>query len=414
VALSRRLRLLERVPGLRLVAAAGLASGLGTWLAFVALCVDIYDATGSARWVSALLIVDLLPAIAIGLLLGPLLDRRSRRGVMVASDLVCAAVFVALVLTDGALTTVVLAGVAGLASGLFRPALYAGVPNLVDDADLPAANGLLQTIDSLCIAAAPLLGGLVVAAWSPDAAYLANAVSFAVSALLVSRLAADALQRPATQAASHWRSLADGFRLIASSRPLLAVLVAWGVVTIANAFVNVAEVVLAREAFGAGDAGFGLLVAAAGVGLAVGSFLASGRIERHGVESAYPAAIACMAIGIGIAAVAPELWVAALAVVLSGAGNGVAVVCNATLVQRGAPDAMRGRAFAVLMSVTSATLGAGMLAAGPLTDAAGPRWAWGVAAILALSGAGLALVLTRPAAAPVPKLGAAPGLRQTP
>ena len=52
-----------------------------------------------------------------------------------------------------------------------------------------------------------------------------------------------------------------------------------------------------------------------------------------------------MAVGIGAAAASPNVWIAAVCVVVFGLGNGTAVVCNALLVQRGAPDVLRGRAF---------------------------------------------------------------------
>jgi MFS family permease len=100
-----------------------------------------------------------------------------------------------------------------------------------------------------------------------------------------------------------------------------------------------------------------------------------------------------MALGTGLAAAAPDVWVAAACVVISGAGNGAAVVCNALLVQRGTPDALRGRAFAVLMSTNVAMLTLGLIVAGHLTDTVGARWIFAAAAAAyALSGAiGLAL-----------------------
>ena len=68
--------------------------------------------------------------------------------------------------------------------------------------------------------------------------------------------------------------------------------------------------------------------------------------------------------------------------VLSGAGNGVAIVCNSLIVQRGAPDHLRGRAFTTIMSVNFALLGFGMALAGPITDAVGARWTYALAALL--------------------------------
>src|SRR4029450_8371523 len=60
--------LLRRNPGFRALLAATFASGLGTWIAVVALTIDVYDRTGSAKWVSGLLVADFLPAVGGGLL----------------------------------------------------------------------------------------------------------------------------------------------------------------------------------------------------------------------------------------------------------------------------------------------------------------------------------------------------------
>jgi MFS family permease len=391
----RRLELFGRSPSFGLIFLAAFGSGLGTWLAFVALTVDVYDRTRSGAWVSALLIADFLPAIAIGLVLGPLVDRLSRKGLMIGSDLVRFGVFCALPFAGSATQIVALAGVAGFATGFFRPALYAGLPNLVWEADLPRANSLLQTIENVTTTAGPLAGGILVAASSPDAAYWFNAGTFLVSAALIARIPRRTLQIAAALSRGHWRDLAAGFSLVLRSRPLLTVLVAWNVAMLANAGVNVAEVVLAKEAFDAGDFGFGLLVATAGLGLAVGSLTAGSLLERRQAGEIYGASIALMALGVGCAAVSPNVWVAAACVVVSGAGNGAAVVCNALFVQRGAPDELRGRAFTVLMSTSFAVLGGGMLLAGALTDAIGPRWVWGAAAGVSAVAAGIGLALAR-------------------
>jgi MFS family permease len=87
--------------------------------------------------------------------------------------------------------------------------------------------------------------------------------------------------------------------------------------------------------------------------------------------------------------------VAAVCVIVSGAGNGAAIVCNALLVQRGAPDRLRGRAFTVLMSSNVAFLALGMIVAGRLTEAFGPRWVWGAAAILSVVAAVVGFALAR-------------------
>jgi MFS family permease len=394
-AVARRLGLVARVPSFRLLFLATLASGFGTWLAFVGLAIDVKDRTDSGPWVSALLIADILPAVVIGLLAGPLVDRLSRKGLMIGADLLRAAIFALLPFAGSAAVIVALAALAGVGTGLFRPAVYAGLPNLVEDDDLPRANGLIQGVENLAWAVGPLLGGLLVAASGPDLAYWVNASTFLVSALLLSGIPGRVLQAGTAESQGHWRDLLEGFTFVLRTPALVTVLVVWSVFMLASAGINVGEVFLAKDTFDAGDFGFGLLVGATGLGLVLGSLAAGSLLDRHPLARVYPGSIFLVALAVAAGALAPNVWVAAGCVLVVGAANGVAVVCNALLVQRGSPDALRGRAFTVLMSSSFGVLALGLLVAGPLTDAIGPRWVWGAAAALAGVSATLALVLTR-------------------
>jgi MFS family permease len=394
---GRQVSLLRREPGFRRLFLATLGSGAGTWLALVALEVDIWVRTESSAWVAALLIADLLPTFAIGILVGPLVDRLSRRRLVIGSDLLRFGVFAALPFTTSATQVVALAAVAGIATGFFRPAVYAGLPNLVEGADLTRANALLQTVDNLTWALGSVAGGVLVTASGIDAAYWFNACTFLISAAFLSGIPQQRLQATPAVTRGHWADLRDGFVLTVRSRALLAVLVAWNVAMFSNAAVNVAEVRLAFRAFDAGRFGLGLMMGCAGIGLAVGAYLAGQSIERRGLANVYGASLGLMAIGIGLAAASPTVWVAAACVVVSGAGNGSAVVCNALLVQRGAPDSLRGRAFAVLMSSNVAMLVLGMVIAGHYTDVYGPRWVWAVAAAAAAVAGIVGLALARSA-----------------
>jgi MFS family permease len=390
-----RLGLLKDAPAFRLLFLATLASSIGTWLAFVALVIDVGGRTDDANWVSALLIVEFLPIIVIGFFAGRLIDRVSRRWILVVSDAVRAGVFFALPFTTSALQIIMLALAAGIATSLFRPAVYAGLPNLVSDRDLPEANGILQTADNLTWTIGSVVGGALVAATSPDVAYIVNGVSFAVSAVLILRIRQRFEEADRAPSRGGWKDITEGLALAVRSRALLTVLVAWSIVMLANAGVNVSEYFLATEVFKGGDFGYGLLVGATGLGLVAGSLFGGSWVSQRGLAVPYAVSIALMALGFGAAAVAPNVWVAALVVIAAGAGNGVAVVTNALLVQRGAPDRLRGRAFTVVMSVGYGVLGLGMVVAGPLTNAIGARAVWGISAGLTALGALVGLVLVR-------------------
>jgi MFS family permease len=392
---GHRLGLLGREPSFRSLFLATLGSGLGTWLALVALQIDVLRRTHSPIWMSALLIADILPMLLVGLVAAPLVDRLSRRSLMIGADLVRFGVFCALPFAPNATTIVALAAVIGTATGFFRPAVYAGLPNLVADEDLPRANSLLQMIDNSTWAIGSLAGGALVAARGPDLAYWINAVTFLVSAALLAQIPQRLLQQAKAESRGHWRDLADGLILVRRSRALLTVLIAWNIGMVANAFVNVGEPFLATDSFSAGSFGLGLMMGSAGAGLAVGAYLAGSWVEERGLANVYGVSLGLMGLGVAGAAASPNVWVAAACVIVSGAGNGAAIVCNALLVQRGAPDRLRGRAFTVLMSSNVTFLAVGMLVAGRLTDAVGPRWVWAGAAILSTVAASVGFMLAR-------------------
>lgn len=393
--LRRQLSLLGTAPGFRLLFLATLGSSMGTLLATVALVIDVKDRTDSGPWVSAVMIVEFLPAVAVGLLFGPLLDRLSRRGLMIVSDLVRGAVFCTLPFADSAGKIVALAGIAGLATGFFRPAVYAGLPNLVEDHELPRANSLLQTSENVSWTIAPVIGGALVAASGPHLAYWINAASFLLSAMLILGIPARGLQGALAASRGHLRDLGDGFARVVRTRPLLTVLVVWTIALGAIAASQTAQVFLAKDAFSAGDLGYGLIFGCIGLGLAIGSFGAGTWVENRSVGTVYATGILLNAIGVGAAAGSPNVWIALPCFVLGGIGNGTAIVCNSLLVQRGAEDEVRGRVFTVIMSVNYAVFGIGIVVAGPLTDGVGPRWVFGGVSVVLAFAALMAYALGR-------------------
>lgn len=390
-----RLSPLRRNPRFALLFWATAGSAVGTYLAALALSVDIFDRTGSGRWLAALLIADFMPIVVIGLTLGPLVDRLSRRRLLIVSDLTRAATFVALPLVDKPALIVALAGVNGIATGFFRPAVWAGLPNLVSEDEREQATSLLSTVEHVAWTIGPATGGLLLAAYGTSTAYWFNAATFVVSAALVSRIPAHAFRSDEPITRGHWADVREGFGLLLGSRHLLTVLVVWGTAGVATAFVNVAEVVLAKDDLEAGNVGLGFLVSATGVGLVIGSFFAASALGALGISRVYGIALVIMGLGFGLASFAPTIAVAAVLAGVGTIGNGAAIVYNQVLVQRGAPDAMRGRALAVLMSSYYAILGLSMAGGGLLVDAAGARTAWGAAGCIYLGSAVLAFVLTR-------------------
>jgi MFS family permease len=138
-----------------------------------------------------------------------------------------------------------------------------------------------------------------------------------------------------------------------------------------------------------------LLWAASGLGLVVGSLFSSSLLEKRDVTLVYPLVFLPWAAGIFGAGIAPDIWVAAAAMVVAGFGNGLAFPMTVLIVQRYTSDRLRGRAFTVIISAHNAVLGVAMVAAGALTGLAGARWTYGVASMLLVGASVTALALSR-------------------
>jgi MFS family permease len=326
-ALSRRAAVL-RHENFRLLFVATLGSGLGTWMATIALTADITKRTGSPWWVSALFIVTFLPSVVVGLAAGPLVDRLSRKRLIVNADVVRFAVFALLPFAHTALELLLLAAVSGTANSFFRPAVLAGVPNLLDETELAAGTSLLQATDWLATAVGPVLGGAIVSASGAHLVYWINAGTFLFSAVILLKVPARFLQSEQGITRGHWRDLVEGLAAFKHSRALLTVLAAFGLTMLASGLVNVSEIFLATRSLGSGAFGYGLLWTATGVGLVGGSLVTSVLLEHRPVARIYPFVFAPWAAGILGASIAPNIWVATLAIAgaLTAAGGVTAYV----------------------------------------------------------------------------------------
>jgi MFS family permease len=379
----------------RLLFFATLGSGLGTWMATIALAADVESRTNSTWWVSGLFVVTFLPSIVVGVAAGPLVDRLSRKLLIVSSDVARLAVFAALPFVNSASGILALAAVAGVANSFFRPAVLAGVPNLVEERDLAAGTSLLQATDWVATSLGPVIGGALVSVSGADIVYWINAATFLFSALLLIRIPARLLQSEQGVTRGHWHDLRDGIALFRRSHALRAVLFGFGFAMLAGGLINASEIFLAKRALDSGAFGYGLLWSGTGVGLVTGSLLAGVLLEDRDALEGYALVFIPWAIGIFAAAVSPTIWIAALAMVLAGIGNGLTFPMTVVVVQRATADRVRGRAFAVIISAHNALFALAMVAAAELTAAAGPRWTYVTASALIGCGACTAWAFSR-------------------
>jgi MFS family permease len=375
----------------RRVALARGISLTGTSAASTALVVVIYQQTHSPKWVAAALLLTLG---ALGLLspLGSSLgDRFDRRKVMIFSDLAGVACFAAMALIHRPGPLLAVAFVSAVVETPFFPAASGAVPNLVPVGDLAWANSTVALGSNIGYLVGPALGGALAGALGGPTVFALNAVSFAVSAWLVStahgRFSAE------REDASDHRGVLAGFRFIAADPVLALMTVSAAVFALTVGSVLVAELPLATL-FGAGAFGYGLLSTGWGTGALLGSLCGRWITDRTRWSVLV---VGCSVTGAGFASVsvAPAFGFALGALFVAGASDGLVDVAFETVYQIRSPDQVRSRVMGALETVFLLGLAISFPFAGALIAAFGPRVAYAIAGVGSVCAGALMIPLLR-------------------
>jgi MFS family permease len=390
------LSLLRRNPAFARLYAAQLTSFAGDWFATVALLGLALQLTGSAAVASLVLVLQTGGFAAASPVAGLLADRYDRRTLLVAADLARIPVALAFLLArDPETLWIAFVAVLLLAIGaaVFEPTSSASLPNLVPADDLPTANVLIGSAWGTMLAVGAALGGIVAATLGRDAAFVINALSFAVSAWLIVgiRQPLQAERRADDPHAVHRgvrSGVAAAVTLARGSRTLAAFLLSKTSFGVGTGVVALLAV-FGTDVFGAGDAGIGVLFAARGLGALVGPFAARAVMGTddlgliRGIAISFVAAAGCYA----LFPLSPGLGVAAALVFGAHCGGGAQWALSTLGIQRSTPDAIRGRVFSLDYGLVTLTIAVSTLLAGLLADLLPARLAvWVMAGLIFAAG----------------------------
>jgi len=392
--------LLRRNADFRKLFAASVISLGGDWFLFVAVGSLVLDATGTAISIGLLVLAQDLPVFFATPWAGWLADHMDRRRLMIACDLARVGICVAFLFVGPAnlwLAYVLLAALAVFAA-VFDPASSAAMPNLVQPEDLPVANAMSGSLWGTMLAVGAAVGGLVTAAFGQDTAFVVDAVSFLASAWLLARIRSPfAEETPKAHArAGVMEATRETIRYARQDHRVLALIsVKFGFGLAGGVLALI--VVLAKDVFHGGDVGFGILLAARGVGALVGPFIGH-RLAGPGHRRLLPVIAAALAVfGVGYVAVgaAPSLWLAAAAVMVAHLGGGAQWVLSSFGLQRIVPDRIRGRVFSFDFALITLTFSVSAVAASVMADTIGAREATQIVGAVAFMWAAAWWFLTR-------------------
>lgn len=396
--MNEYLTLLRRNANYRNLWLGSVISQLGDWFNLLASAELIASLTNSGIALSYLFLARFLPLFIFSPIAGVLADRFDRRRIMILSDLLRAGIVLAFLLVrsaDQVWVFYLLMVLQFSLSALFTPARTAVIANVVDEKDLVAANALDSLTWSTMLALGAFLGGVVAAVFGVATAFVADALTFLLSAWFISRIVlptADSRQptvdapllhlpiSPAPLPPRRFMAL-DGFRYLLREPFILGIALAKASGSLVWGAINVLEVTYANEVFGpqlpdwlgiedAGTAVLGLIYVTAGVGTGLGPLFLRrwfGDAPRR-LFSGISAGFLLMIIGIWALAQAPTLSLFLGATALRTLGTGTLWVFSAALLQMLVPDRYRGRVFAFEFAALTLTQSISIYLAGALQD----------------------------------------------
>lgn len=367
---------------------------IGRQITVVAVPFQVYSLTRSALAVGLLGIVQAVPLICGSLIGGALADRFDRRRVLLVaqSGLACSSGLLALGALMGnppLLGIYAVVAIAALFSSVDSPTRTAIIPNLVGPDRLAGALSLNIVLFETGLIAGPAIGGLVIAHLGLAAAYGIDVVTFTAA------LTAVALLPPQGHSSiGHERPIAAIKRGLSFARHQPVILGGFAMDLAAMIFGLPRAVfpVLAANTFHSGAQGLGLLYSAPGVGAVVAA-LSSGPVTR---SKRLGRIIVVAIIGWGVAIIAfgfaTSLWVALLLLAIAGGADSFSAVCRNTIMQRIAPDELRGRLTSLYFMVVTGGPYLGDVETGVVANAFGAEVAIVTGGALCLVGLGAAVM----------------------
>jgi MFS family permease len=363
---------------------AGTISAFGSQITLLALPLTaVVVLHASPLQMGLLLVMGTLPDLLFGLVAGVWVDRRSRRAVMIVTDLLRLALLVTIplaawlrLLTMGQLYAVRL--LTASCTVFFDIAAQSYLPAVVPSDELVRANSRLALSSSVAQLAGPGLGGALVQLVSAPTAILTDALSFLLSALTHNTIPVGAAPPEAAPSASLKRDLVEGLRVVAADRTLRSLAGASATFNCFDSVLLAVYVLYMARTLHIPPAGIGLVFGLGGIGGIVGALVAERISAVWGMGRTLLVGILVAALGeLGIAfAFGPP---AAAVVFLAGAevlvelGALLFVINAVSLRQTATPPRLLGRVNASMRTLTTGLGPVGALAGGWLGGSIGLR-----------------------------------------
>ncbi len=388
--LGTRLALPFRNANYGIYTAGNAVSLIGTWMQRISVGWLTWQLTHSGLWLGIMSFADFFPVMLVGPIAGAAADRWDRLRVVKMSQVVSlaqASVLFALTAL-GHMNIWLLVGLTafqGIVVAFNQPARLALVPSLVRQADLGAAVAINSVIFNLARFVGPMLAGLALVWSGVSAAFAANALSYLVFLLALTRVHIDAADLAPAKARSLAADLREGIGYTATHPAIAALLVLLIAVGIGGRPLNDLLPGFAAAVFHAGAGGLSLLASATGAGAILGGLWLGHRVDSSGLVRIAIGASVGGAVAAAAVAATDSLRLAIPAIMAFGFCVSSAGIAIQTLVQLSSERGMRGRVMGLYGLIFRGAPAIGGLAAGAASTVFGLRWPVVLGALLVLA-----------------------------
>lgn len=319
-------------------------------------------------------VAQLLPAVILGPLIGPLIDKYSSRKMMIFSDVFrCFMVLSMILFVDKPLVLICLTLLQGIGTAFFEPARMASIPIIVGINRIPSGIALFQTTVAVIKLVGPVLAGLLLAFQSPSLVFILDASSYIISACLIFSLKILKAQKKDHNTNSYFNSLWTGVReMIKTPILLFMILLLFPVLIGYGMFLTNYKAVLLQY-FQVSNIEFGILEGIFAFGTVIGAIVGSYAMKKIVHYQLLYIAIGTLGLGVvsvyGIIKVDVMFSQSVFFILggwsfITGLANALLMVPTSSIFLLHLPEAIRGRGTAIFYSIFNLFLLAGTLLGG--------------------------------------------------
>ncbi len=368
-----------------------LISLIGTWMQSVAQSWLVYRLTGSALLLGSVGFASQVPVFLFSPLGGIAADRINRRQIVIATQI--ASMVLAFALATLTLLhkvqvwhVFVLAALLGVVNAFDIPGRQSFLVEMVGKDDLMNAIALNSSMFNGARVIGPAIAGILVAKIGEGWCFFANAVSYIAVIIGLLLMKVESPLRSAM--ASPLEHMLEGFRFVNDTKPIRALLLLLGLVSLVGMPYVVLMPIFADKILHGGAQGLGILMGATGVGALLGALTLAFREGVKGLGRWVAVCCAGFGLSLTVFSLSHNFWISVILLLPVGYTMMLQMACSNTLIQVMVPDALRGRVMAVYSMMFMGMAPIGALLGGAIADRLGAPITVGIGGVASIFGAG--------------------------